>query len=100
MAASSGSDPSAFRFPTPANLRPSNEPPPGAGPAAGTVDLVAAASAPRRVVPRFPGMDIFRIDPDLRPALEDMFAGQGRGADWQKWLEQFTNEALRAYLGR
>jgi hypothetical protein len=47
------------------------------------------------------GQETFILDPDLRPALEDMCAAaEGRQwkERWSGWLGQLVSEALRNYL--
>ena len=85
-------------FPSPANARPVQMPEPKA--------VLAANSAPTTLADafqRFAGQESFVLDPDLRPAIEDM-ASAAEGSRWKEqwpqWLNQLVNDALRNYLGR
>ena len=81
-----------FRWPSPANLRP-QEPPRVESSATPT-----PAANIQSTLPRLLGCETFRLDGDLKLALEDMQSTSGM--EWQRWLEQIVNEALRHYLGQ
>ncbi len=72
--------------------------------------LPQPANAARGVAAAQPGVlaqlfnqDVVTIDPDLKPALEDMCSA-GLGAQWRsewpRWLSRMVNDSLRAYLGQ
>lgn len=79
-----------FRWPSPANLRPQTPPRVDAAPTP-VADLQSA-------LPRLLGCETFRLDGDLKLALQDMQSTSG--IEWQQWLGQIVNEALRHYLGQ
>jgi len=88
-------------FPMPANLRPPVAPttPPAGQPTSSTPSSTNLASALRS----FAGQETFRLDPDLRLALEDqcMAAEGSRWRErWPEWLNQMVNDGLRDLLGR
>ena len=81
-----------FQFPAPANaVRPQS-----VKPAAATT--TAADKRIDTAVMQMLGMQTFRLDPDLRLALEDM--QQATGEPWPTFLEKAVNESLREWLGR
>jgi hypothetical protein len=86
-------------FPEPANARP---PLPPAPPVASRV--VPAANQPPNLASAlrgFAGQEVFTLDPDLRPALEDMCqAALGRNwrEGWSAWLSKMVSEALQFHL--
>ena len=85
-----------FQFPEPANaVRP--QPKRSGSPSSSVPTAPLAAAAPPAVA-QLLGMDTFRLDSDLRLALEDM--QQATGEPWPTFLEKAVNESLREWLGR
>lgn len=86
--------PTQNEFPQPANARPP------AGPTSGTLSQPANLGD---VLRAFNNQQAFRLDPDLKLALEDM-AGAAMGAKWREgwfeWLSQMVNDSLRNYMGQ
>ena len=83
------------KFPMPANLRPVQPPEPKPVPSA-PVNLAQAFRS-------FAGQESFRLDPDLKLALEDQCSaalGSQWREGWSTWLNEMVNESIRAYLGR
>ena len=85
-----------FEFPMPANLRPSAPPP-------ATPDAIYEG-APMKIPFMYAlGQESFRLDSDLRLALEDMCqAAEGSRwrERWPEWLSVMVNDGLRGMLGR
>lgn len=94
---------SSFRWPTPANLRPQSAPAAAAVPdvtsaPASAANAPAKSTASAATLPQLLGCETFRLDSDLKLALQDMQATSGVG--WPQWLGQMVNDALRHYLGQ
>lgn len=88
-------------FPQPANARPPVAPTAGPEPPAATTFPAHGLAGDN--LRRLAGQEVFRLDPDLRLALEDMCqAAEGSRwrERWVEWLSRMVNDSLKNYLGQ